>query len=75
MHGTHQFFFTHHSIYLLVLDNRGDNVYADAEYWLTLIESFGGDSPIIVVLNKIKERPFEVNRRALQRNIRPFANS
>jgi internalin A len=34
--------------------------------WLKLIESFGGDSPIIVVLNKIKEHSFDINRSALQ---------
>jgi internalin A len=40
---------------------------ADAEYWLTLIASFVPDSPVILVLNKINEHRFEINRRALQR--------
>ncbi|HWW77087.1 MAG TPA: COR domain-containing protein, partial [Pyrinomonadaceae bacterium] len=44
---------------------------ADAEYWLKLIQSFGGDSPVVIVLNKIKEHPFDVNRNALQRKY-PF---
>lgn len=66
MHATHQFFFTQRSLYLLVLNGRDGGEDADAEYWLKLIESFGGDSPVIVVLNKIKEHPFDVNRRALQ---------
>lgn len=66
MHATHQFFFTERSLYLLVLNGREGGEDVDAEYWLKLIESFGGKSPVIVVLNKIKEHPFDVNRRALQ---------
>lgn len=66
MHSTHQFFLTKRSLYLLVLNGRAGGEDADAEYWLKLIESFGGDSPVIVVLNKIKEQPFDVNRRALR---------
>jgi internalin A len=66
MHATHQFFLTQRSLYLLVLNGREGGEDADAEYWLKLIESFGGESPVIVVLNKIKEHPFDVNRRALQ---------
>ncbi len=66
MHATHQFFLTQRSLYLLVLNGREGGEDADAEYWLKLIESFGSESPVIVVLNKIKEHPFDVNRRALQ---------
>jgi internalin A len=66
MHSTHQFFLTQRSLYMLVLNGRSGGEDADAEYWLQLIESFGSDSPVIVVLNKIKEQPFDLNRRALQ---------
>ncbi|HEY0379704.1 MAG TPA: COR domain-containing protein [Pyrinomonadaceae bacterium] len=66
MHATHQFFLTQRSVYLLVLNGREGGEDADAEYWLKLIESFGGESPVIVVLNKIREHSFDVNRRALQ---------
>ncbi|MGF1569427.1 MAG: COR domain-containing protein [Nodosilinea sp.] len=75
MHSTHQFFLTERSLYLLVLNGRQGHEDADAEYWLELIQSFGGGSPVIVVLNKIKEHPFDVNRGALQQkfpNIRGF---
>ena len=65
-HRTHQFFLTQRSLYLLVLDGREYQGDADAEYWLKLIEIFGGDSPVIIVLNKIEERPFDVSRRALR---------
>jgi internalin A len=66
MHATHQFFLTQRSLYLLVLSGRDGNEENDAEYWLRLIESFGADSPVIVVLNKIRELPFDINRRAIQ---------
>src|SRR5262249_34696467 len=66
MHATHQFFLTQRNLYLLVLNGREGSEDTDADYWLKLITSFGGDSPVIVVLNKIKEHPFHLNRRALQ---------
>jgi internalin A len=65
MHSTHQFFLSQRSLYLLVLNGRQGREDADAEYWLNLIESFGGDSPVLVVLNKISASPFDVNRRGL----------
>ena len=64
MHATHQFFLSKRSLYILVLDGRKEE---KVEYWLKHIESFGGDSPILVVLNKMDENPgFDVNRRFLQ---------
>jgi small GTP-binding protein len=64
MHATHQFFLSKRSLYILVLDSRKDE---KAEYWLKHIRSFGGNSPILVVMNKIDENPsFELNRNFLQ---------
>ncbi len=64
MHATHQFFLSKRSLYILVLDGRKDE---KAEYWLKHIENFGGDSPVLVVINKIDENPrFDQNRRFLQ---------
>jgi internalin A len=63
MHATHQFFLSKRSIYVLVLDGRRDE---DAEYWLKHIESFGGNSPVLIALNKIDSNPaFDVNRQFL----------
>ncbi len=60
MHATHQFFLSKRSLYVLVLDSRKDE---KLEYWLKHIESFGGTSPIVIVINKIDENPsFDVNR-------------
>ena len=66
MHATHQFFLTERSLYLLVLNGREGGEDIDAEYWLKHIESFGADSPVIVVQNKVGEHAFELNYRGLQ---------
>jgi internalin A len=66
MHATHQFFLTQRSLYLLVLNGREGGEDLDAEYWIRQIESFGGDSPIIIVQNKIAQHPFELNYRGLR---------
>ena len=69
MHSTHQFFLSTRSVYLLLLDGRRDE---DAEYWLKHIESFGGRSPVLIILNKIDTNPsFDVDRRFLQQKY-PF---
>lgn len=64
LHATHRFFLSRRSLYILVLDARGEE---KPEYWLQHIESFGGDSPVLVVMNKIDENQnFDVNRLFLQ---------
>ncbi|HET6253241.1 MAG TPA: COR domain-containing protein [Puia sp.] len=69
MHSTHQFFLSSRSLYLLLLDGRRDE---DPEYWLKHIESFGGNSPVLVVLNKVDTNPsYDVDRRFLQQKY-PF---
>lgn len=67
MHATHQFFLTKRSLYLLVLNNRQTEDENRLEYWLNTIESFGGDSPIIIVGNKNDEHPLDIDQRGLQR--------
>ncbi len=52
MHASHQFFLTHRSIYVFVLDSRTDN---KKDYWLRHIQKFGGKSPAIVAINKMDD--------------------
>jgi internalin A len=66
MHATHQFFLTERSLYLLVLNARKDEGNNDVEYWLKIIESFGKDSPVLIIANKSDEHPLKLNRRHLQ---------
>lgn len=65
MHATHQFFLTKRSLYLLVCNARNSEADNRLDYWLKIIRSFGGDSPIIIVGNQIDEQPFNVDRRRL----------
>jgi internalin A len=65
MHATHQFFLTARTLYLLVLERRRGGCDEEADYWFRLIHTFGGPhSPAVVVLNKQKDSPFDVNRGA-----------
>lgn len=73
MHASHQFFLSKRALYILVVDSRKDR---KTEYWLKLIESFGGNSQVLMVINKIDENPaFDVDRHTLMRkykNIKGF---
>jgi internalin A len=60
MHATHQFFLSRRSIYIILLNAREE---PNPEYWLNHIKSFGGNSPVLIVINKTDENPsFDVNR-------------
>jgi len=80
MHATHQFFLTARSLYLLVLDRRKGGYDREADYWFRLIRAFGGkDAPVLVLLNKQKSEPFDINRGAwlekYAENIRGFVET
>jgi internalin A len=71
LHATHQFFLTDRSLYLVVLEPRTGTAQRDAEYWLRLIETCGGGSPTLVVLNWSRERAWPVDEVKLRRSF-PF---
>ena len=60
MHATHQFFLTKRSLYLLVLDARKGENEGNMHYWLRIIQSYGADSPVLVVINK-NEPPNQID--------------
>lgn len=66
LHATHQFFLSRRSVYVVVLSGREGRTDEDAEYWMRLIASFGGESPVIIVRNKIDSEYFEVDEPALR---------
>ena len=65
-HATHQFFLTERSLYLLVMNNREEELANRLEYWLKLIETLGKSAPVIIVGNKIDEHPLDLDRHGLQ---------
>jgi internalin A len=67
MHATHQFFLTKRSLYLLVIDNRKNEQQNRVEYWLKLIQTYGGDSPVIIVGNCADEDYPHVKIRTLKK--------
>jgi internalin A len=67
MHATHQFFLTKRSLYLLALDARLTQEENRVEYWLKIIQSYGGESPILIVGNKTDQHPLDIDRTGLQK--------
>jgi len=63
MKSTHQFFLTHRSVYILVLEARNDkSSEKQVVKWLENIQSQGSKSPIIIVINKIEvNRAFDID--------------
>ncbi len=51
-HATHQFFLTKRSLYLFVTEARKDLRFDDFYYWLNIINTLAGKSPVILVQNK-----------------------
>ena len=66
LHGTHQIFLSERCVYLLVLDGRGSDWELETDYWLRFIKSYGGDSPVLLALNKYDAHAFSVDRFRLQ---------
>ena len=69
-HTTHQFFFRSRCIYLVVIDARLGITESRLHYWLRQAQAFGGDAPVIVVLNKAEDnatldRRYEKDRDAV----------
>lgn len=52
MHGTHRFFLTKRSLYVLLLEARREDSGRTIFDWLKTIRNHGGDSPVLVVVNK-----------------------
>ena len=67
MHATHQFFLTKRSLYLLVIDSRLTQEENRVEYWLKIIQSFGGGSLVLVIGNKTDQHPLDIDRTGLQK--------
>ena len=48
--ATHRFFLSKRSLYALVADSRKEDT--DFNYWLHIVEMFGGESPLLIVQNE-----------------------
>lgn len=63
MHATHQFFLTQRSLYLIVLKSRRDMTDNRLDYWLQMVKSFGGNSPVLVIINQIDQHEQQIDTR------------
>lgn len=52
MHGTHRFFLTERSLYLLLLEARREDSGRTVFDWLKTIRNHGRSSPVLVIVNK-----------------------
>ena len=71
MHATHQFFLTKRSLYVLVLDARGGEHEGRLYYWLKIIQSYGDDSPVLVVINKSDAHKLDLAKNRLTQDYAP----
>jgi len=56
--STHQFFMTNRSVYVLLLEARSDkDTEQQVRQWLSQIKRQGGNSPVLIVVNKIEVNP------------------
>ena len=76
MHATHRFFLSQRSLYLLVIDARQGASESNIQYWLEIVQSYGGGSPVLVVVNKSDEQALELDETRLkidfEANLRQF---
>lgn len=65
MRAMHQFFMTERSLYLLLWNSREDDINGKIEDWLELIKTYGGSSPVILVLSKCDDGNFDPDEHRL----------
>lgn len=60
-HGTHRYFLTSRSLYLMVLQDRRNDDERTVYSWLRTIQSVAGDAPVIIIINKSDEGKENLN--------------
>ena len=64
-HGTHQFFFSDKSLYVLLADTREQKT--DFSYWLNTVEQLSGeDSSLFILLNKREDHNWKIDKNGLE---------
>src|SRR5436190_14221951 len=66
LHGTHQIFLSERCVYVLVLEGGGGTWELEADYWVRFIQSYGGNSPVVIVQSKSDLHAFAVDRYRLK---------
>ena len=64
-HGTHQFFFSDKSLYVLLADTREQKT--DFSYWLNTVEQLSGaDSSLFILLNRREDHNWKIDKNGLE---------
>ncbi len=66
--ATHRFFLSKRSLYTLVTDSRNEDT--DFNYWLHIVEMFGGNSPLLIVVNEKHRRKRMVDIESMRERFR-----
>jgi internalin A len=69
--ATHRFFLSKRALYALVADSRNEDT--DFNYWLHIVELFGGDSPLLIVLNEKHQRKRNLDTVAMRKRFTNIA--
>ncbi len=72
LHAMHEFFLRRRCLYLLVVEQRVNDLERDLTYWLQLIRSYAGDAPVVVALNQSRGIARSLARAALERQYGPI---
>jgi len=77
MTSTHRFFLTNRSVYILVLEARNDkSTETQIRKWLENITTQGGNSPVIIAVNKIDVNPaFDIDLYNLKKEFPQIAGT
>ncbi len=70
-YGTHQFFLTKNSLYLLVWDARQEEDNVTFDYWLRALSLLSENSPVLIVQNKADDRTKMLDQKDLKNHF-PF---
>jgi internalin A len=62
--ATHRFFLSDRAVYLLVANGRNEDT--DFTYWLHMVEIFGGQSPLLIIINEISNRTYPIDSTGLR---------
>ena len=72
-HAAHRCFLSERCLYILVYDGRTERR-NQLEYWLDHVRNYGGDAPVLVLINKFDDHKPDVPENTLKRKY-PFIKS
>lgn len=66
-HSVHKFFLSERCVYIIVYDGRTE-IRNRLDYWLNLVKTYGGDSPVFILVNKRTDYTPDINENGYKDN-------